>query len=352
MCASAKSIRKLLAGLALVLAGSVHADESPIVLFSWSDYVDPAVIEDFTATTGIEVQELNYASDWDRDAQIAHSVGGEFDVIVVNGPQLDILKRMGWLSPIDETAVPNLRHIDTRWREAYPAAIGHAVPYFWGSVGIAYRADHFDAPIDSWMQMFRPAPALCGRLPLPPDNRQAIDLALIALGISIIEPSRDDLQAAKSLLLEQKKCIGDDVDSDMSENSDLVSGATSAAILYNGDALVLSGYDENIRFNIPSEGTLLWVDYMVVPTSSKQKAKARALIDFLNIPEIAARQADYLHYATPNMRSRELLPDSYRNNSTIFPSDADLKRSVFEPTLPPRTRRQYNTITAEVFGSD
>jgi spermidine/putrescine transport system substrate-binding protein len=63
------------------------------------------------------------------------------------------------------------------------------------------------------------------------------------------------------------------------------------------------GEKPEIRLVLPEEGTMLWVDAMCVPATSKHADLAHAFIDFLHEPEVAARNAAFVRYATPNRES-------------------------------------------------
>lgn len=61
----------------------------------------------------------------------------------------------------------------------------------------------------------------------------------------------------------------------------------------------------SLRYVIPEEGAALWVDYLAIPTSAGQTALSHAFIEFLLDPEIAALNANFLHFATPNRAAIE-----------------------------------------------
>ena len=131
---SNSNLRAATVACALLLCAAlapVHADDH-IVLLNWSDYIDQALIEEFTAETGIRVEEVFYSSDSDRDAILARSEPGEFDVVIVSGDRLDLLVSSGWLAPMSEREVPNAVHVDEEWRQKYPSAHDYSLPMTWG----------------------------------------------------------------------------------------------------------------------------------------------------------------------------------------------------------------------------
>src|SRR5690554_7914238 len=121
----------------LTTVGSVQAKE--LVFLNWADYMDPEIILEFKQRTGITVKQSYFDSDTTRDELLLETEGKGFDVALINGVSLRILARRGWLEPLDEQTIPNLKYVDSRWRTAFEKTEEFGVPYFWGTVGIAYR---------------------------------------------------------------------------------------------------------------------------------------------------------------------------------------------------------------------
>ncbi len=65
------------------------------------------------------------------------------------------------------------------------------------------------------------------------------------------------------------------------------------SMMYNGGALMLQQYHDDIAFVLPKEGSNIGVDYISVLSASTNKAAAKQFINFLNEPEIAARLAQF-----------------------------------------------------------
>ena len=63
---------------------------------------------------------------------------------------------------------------------------------------------------------------------------------------------------------------------------------------------------------------------MVIPKTSKNKELAEQFINFMNRPEIAARNTDYIGYSTPNYKAMELLPEDIINSKVAYPTDEEI----------------------------
>ena len=330
---------------ALVIAILAPAVESKELMFlNWADYMDPEILLEFKQRTGITVKQSYFDSDTTRDELLLETEGKGFDVALINGVSLRILARRGWLEPLDEQTIPNLKYVDSRWRTAFEKTEEFGVPYFWGTVGIAYRKDLVPFTVSSWMDLMQPAKELRGKIGMIGDSADMIGVALKALGYSLNSTDAEELKKAEALLQAQAPAVKTYRYISLDENSALLTGHVVMSMMYNGDSLMLQKHNDNIAFVLPKEGGNIWVDYLSVLSASPRKASAKQFIDFLNEPEIAARLAQYVYYATPNLAAEALLPADFRANPVIYPNGAALENSEFYSPLPPRVQKHRAAI--------
>jgi len=338
----------LIAGLLLSNTQAVAQETPELLVLNWPNYLDPDLVERFERQYGVKVREVYFEGDDQRDEMLVNSDGAGYDVVLVSGNMLQTYLRSGWLEPVTEVQVPNLKHVSPRWRNAFPAADGFAIPYTWGTLGIGYREDLVPEPIESWMQLFRPAEPLQGRIAMLSHNRDLVGMALMALGHSSNSQNAQELIEAEELLLAQRPHVRTYGYIGLTPDSAMVSGEIVASMMFNGDALMLQEFEPGIRFGVPREGGNLWVDYFVVMSRSIRKDLAFAFVDFLNDPKNAAQAAQFVYYATTNESAEKLLPGDFRTDPVIYPSPETLERSEFFKPLPPRIIGRYNSITANV----
>lgn len=146
---------KYLITIVILLTGCIaQAAENrrELVILNWSDYLEESLVGAFEMQCHCKVRQVYYENDDHRDELMLAAEGAGYDVIIVNGLMLDTYRKRGWLDAIPGKNVDNLSSIDPRWAKAFEAAPGYAVPYFWGTMGIAYRKDLVAEPITSWRQ--------------------------------------------------------------------------------------------------------------------------------------------------------------------------------------------------------
>jgi len=316
------------------------AEKEPLVFLNWADYMDPELLQEFQRQTGIEVKEVYYASDEARDELLASNQGAGYDLLLVSGFMLKSYVDQGWLSPLPQPLPASIKTIDPRWLDVFPVAQSYAVPYFWGTLGIAYRSDLVATPMTSWQHFFEPDKSLVGKLTLMDSGREVVGMALKSLGYSANSTNAQALNEALALMHEQGPSVGSYSYVDLDETSSLLSGETLAAMMYSGDALMLQEHNDNIEYVLPSEGGNIWVDYLTVSSKSTNQDAAWQFVEFLNQPKIAARLAEYVYCAPPNLAAHEYLSEEFLEDATIFPSSQALASSEFFSPMPARLVRK------------
>ncbi|MGI9334038.1 MAG: polyamine ABC transporter substrate-binding protein [Gammaproteobacteria bacterium] len=329
---------------AYLALASAAAPAKELTILSYSDYIDPDVVAEFETQSAASIKWVYFESEYEENKILTDAAGTGYDLVMLSGERIAGHARRQWLARIEPDRIPNRRHVATRWREAYPLAEKHCVPYVWGGYGVAYRSDLVKSPPTSWQAFLQPDEAWRGRIAMMRDARDLIGVALKSLGRSVNTSERAILREAGDRLLIQKPFVAAYDYINTTETSALVSGDLWLAFTYNGDALVLKEHEPAIEFVYPEEGMGLWVDYWCVMAKGPQTELALAFLDFTNRPEMAARIAEYIQFATPNEAAMALVSEEYRDNPLIFPSSEVLEKSEFYRALAPRATKTVNEV--------
>ena len=86
--------------------------------------------------------------------------------------------------------------------------------------------------------------------------------------------------------------------------------------------------------------------------SRLKKLAAEMYINFLNEPEIAAANIEYIHYSTPNDAALALLDEETRNNPIIYPSDEILENTEVYVNLSDETNLLLDQLWTEIMSAD
>jgi len=300
--------------------------EGELNFYNWSEYHDPEVITEFEQTYGVRVTQDTYASNEDLLAKLQGGATG-YDVIVPSDYMVSIMVKLGILAPLDYDVIQTIEHIDpNNLKPYYDPDNRYSVPYMWGTSGYSYDTTALGEGLESWKEVFEPRPGAQGKIVMLDDQREVIGAALMYLGYSINETSDEALAKAKELLLAQKSSVL----AYSSQNNDdlLVAGEAVIAHIWTGDALLAESEREGLRYVIPKEGCTVWQDNLCVPLSAPHKYTAMAFIDFLNRPDIAGRNANFIWYGSPNKTAREqgLIDEAMLKHPGVYPPDEVWRR--------------------------
>ena len=313
-------VHRLLKGAAplFALLALLPAQASPpLVVANWNDYINPQLLERFTAETGIAVDYRTYETDGDVDALLRQ----EFppDVLVPDSHFLPAMIREGLLRPIDPRALPIYEDIDplilSRLSSVDPGR-RYAMPYFWGRVGIVMdRARVAQAlgrePESSWgLLLDRQSLArlsTCGASVL--DARGEFFAIWMSWRGALAErPSPTALREFRQALVDLRPHLRR-VDN-LGYLDSMPAGQQCIAMAWEGDARVMISENPNLEFFIPDEGSTLYVDTLVVPAKARLPEQALRFIAFLSTAQIAHLNTEYVQYNSPfKSVARKLMVD-------------------------------------------
>jgi putrescine transport system substrate-binding protein len=80
-----------------------------------------------------------------------------------------------------------------------------------------------------------------------------------------------------------------------------------------------AGVKIDLKYTIPSEGTDVWFDAMMVPKTAQHPKNAMLFIDFMMRPQVAAANTNYTNYATANMAAMQYVKKDILDDPAIYP---------------------------------
>ncbi|AZZ93515.1 extracellular solute-binding protein [Hahella sp. KA22] len=314
-----RSMVALLYFCVLSLFSFVSRADDVLHIFTWEDYLDPEVVAEFEKTHHIKLKFSYFQNEEKRDRIMATRNGQGFDLILMDGLTAEAYIKLGWAAPLTENEVPNLKYNNNLWRSHQPALAGYVAPYAWGTQGVAYRSD-LVRPISRFMQLFRPADELKGKIVMTPQATEMLPIALQTLGYDMYDESPQALTLAAELIAAQRPHVLTYRSLKTNGESLLVTGEAVAAVAYSGDALMLKQLNPNIEYRLPEEGGIVWFDYFIVSRYASDPEAAYAFLNFISEPRNAARNCEFTYSATYNEEALKILPEELLANQTVFPA--------------------------------
>jgi len=322
-----KWIAVLIIACMLVPAVS-HSENAGVVnIFNWYDYIDEQTMEMFTAETGIKVNSMNFTTNEDMLVQV-EATPSSFDVVFPSDYVVERMISKGLLEKIDFANVPNMEQILPTLRStSYDPTNEYSVPYMWGTVGILYNKTMVTEPVDSWAILWDTKYE--NNVFMMDSIRDTMGITLKYLGESMNTRDPIALEKAKELLIQQKQA-GIVKAYQVDETKDkMVAGEAALALVWSGDAQYAIDLNQDLTYVVPKEGSNIWVDAMVIPKGSKNKANAEAFINFMSRPDVAKLNCEAIWYSTPNAGAVELMGDTYINNPVMNPATEVVERCEY-----------------------
>jgi spermidine/putrescine-binding protein len=332
---------RLLASLLLSLTPLLASAENVIRVYNWNDYIAPQVLERFSAETGIRVEYRTFSTAGEMHAAIRGSEA--IDLIVPSHNDLPQLIDEDLLQPLDFQRLANRRHLDKELLSKLAAVDPgnrHAVPYLWGAVGLAINTPQaeaaFGGPLpDSWSLLFDAAQsarlASCGISVLDAPD-ETLSLLLNYQGRSLTRSAPSRIERAADVLAGLRPNLRY-VDSER-YIEDLNQGRLCVAMAWVGDALAAADAGQPVRFLVPTEGSVLFIDNLVIPRSARRADLAHRFIDYLMRPQIAALITEEVLYPNGNADAQVHLDERLRDHPGLYPDRATKRRLYALDAMP------------------
>ncbi len=325
-------------------------------IYNWSDYIDPALLEQFTGETGIKVRYDTYDSNEVLETKVLQGKTG-YDIVVPSNHNVPRFITARAIQALDRAKLPGLSNLDpvvTGQMAAFDPSGHYAVPYMQGTIGIGYNLDAVarrlpGVKIDSWAVVFDPKNLAklkdCGVYFLDASE----DMYAVALNYLSKDPNSTvaaDYTAATELLVKARPFVQKFHSSAYIDA--LANGDICVAIGYSGDVLQAQSRAAEaknkvrISYAIPKEVSQVWFDVFTIPVDSPNAEAAYSFLNFMLRPEIIARASNYTKYANANSASTKLVEASVRDDPGAYPPPEIARRLFVTTTKDQALLREVN----------
>ncbi len=335
-------------------------EEATVVNFyNWSDYIDDQTLPGFTAATGIKVNyDVFDSNDVLEGKLLAGNTG--YDIVVPTNNFFEVQRAAGLFRPLDKNKLSNYQHLDPEILaklEPQDPGNSYAVPYAWGTNGLGINLDKVrerlpDAPLDSWDLLFKPELVSklqdCG-VTLLDASDEVTEIVLNYLGYRPDSTDEDELKQAMEVLEKIRPFVRYFHSSQYID--DFANGEVCLVLGWSGDlyqAMDDAADGTNLRYVIPSEGTIIWFDLLVIPADAPHPDNAHALIDYLLTPDVAARNTNATFFPGGNRDALPMVDAAIRDDPAIYPPPEVMARLFPNPAKPPAYARLRNRLWTSV----
>ncbi|EOL43673.1 ABC transporter substrate-binding protein [Enterococcus caccae] len=350
-----KKLQSLLIGILaiiLILFFGVHqlekasgmAGADTLTIYNWGDYIDPDLLRKFEKESGYKVNYETFDSNEAMFTKIQQG-GTSYDITIPSEYMIQKMMKEKMLLPIDHAKLNGLENIDARFLNLdFDPQNNFSIPYFWGTLGIIYNDKFVDeGQIQHWDDLWNPK--LKDNVMLIDGAREVLGLSLNSLGYSLNSKKNQELREAtdklNKLTTNVKAIVADEIKMYM------INEESAVAVTFSGEASEMLDSNEHLHYVIPSEGSNLWFDNIVIPKTAKNIKGSYEFINFMLRPENAAQNAEYIGYSTPNKVAKEVLPKAISSDEQFYPSDEVIKHLEVYEDLGPKYLGIYNDLFLE-----
>lgn len=300
-------------------------------LYLPGEYLGENVISDFEKQFGVRVIVENFDSNEMMYTKLM--AGDRYDVVIPSDYMIERLMKEDFLQPLDKSLIPNMENMDDAVRGmSYDPQNDCSIPYFWGSVGLVYNHENVDPAViesEGW-EILRNTD-YAGHVYIYDSERDSFMMAFKALGYSMNTEDPDEINAAYEWLLQMNNTMSPVYVTDEVIDG-MMNGYKDIAVVYSGDAAVVLDENEDMSFYMPSQGTNIWCDAMVIPQNAENPKLAHEFINYMLTYEAAFDNTETVGYTSPNAEVFEEMTSSedlYADNAAYLPRSGYDKDEMF-----------------------
>ncbi len=320
--------------LSLVGCGSSEAETAAIEkygsatlkLYNWGEYMGEDLISDFEDEFGVDVIIEYFDSNEMMYTKL--QAGDAYDVIVPSDYMIERLIDENMLLELDQSLIPNSANLaEGVTNLSYDPDNTYSMAYFWGNVGIVYNHNNVDsATVEELGYNLLLDTDYAGCLYVYDSERDSFMMALKALGYSMNTEDEAEIEEAYQWLLTMNSTMSPTYVTDEVIDG-MIQGNKDIAVVYSGDAAYILSENEDMSYFLPSEGTNLWSDAMVIPANAENPLLAHEFINYVLSYDASYGNSEYVGYASSN---QEVLDDLGTGDGYYADNDAYLPRVGYE----------------------
>jgi spermidine/putrescine transport system substrate-binding protein len=324
---------------------------------NWPFYITETFVPAFEEASGLSVtykEDFNDNEEWFAKVKDSLDAGQDIGTDLVVPSEFMVARLIGldWLEELDDANIPNKVNLRTDLLDStIDDERRYSAPYMSGMVGLAYNRAATGRDITSVEDLWDPA--FSGRVSLFSDTQDGLGMIMLSLGDDPANPSAEAVQRAADKVAEEKdsgqirRFTGNDY------ADDLAAGNVAVAQAYSGDIVQLQADNPDLQFVVPEAGGTTFVDSMVIPVTTRNKAGAEEWINFVydkaNYAELIAF-VQFVPVLTDITAELSAVDPEVAANPLVNPPQETLDKLSIWPALSDEDDAEYATIYAEVTG--
>ncbi|MDX2229662.1 MAG: spermidine/putrescine ABC transporter substrate-binding protein [Leptolyngbyaceae cyanobacterium bins.349] len=328
--------------LAEVRPALSKGNKDELSIYTWESYIDPQLTDTFHTQSGITVTADIYDSNETMLATFLSGKGAIYSVIYPSDYKVAEMIERKLLRVMDHSRINGIENLMPEFQNSvYDPGNRYSMPISWGTTGLLYNTEALNPGPEDWEDLWRLQTKLNRKMTLLADVREVMGATLKSLGHSYNSTNPAEIKQAYEKLVQLKPAVTTFTTDAWRDR--LLAGDLTLAMAYSADAvrLIQENPDAKLRYVIPTSGTSLWSDTMVIPVTSPNVDAAYEWINFMMQPSVAVDVTRRLFFATPNQAAYDQLPAPLRNNRSLFPPEEVIQACERIIPLEPKVLELY-----------
>lgn len=282
--------------------------------------------------------------------------------IVQNDQYFSQYLELGYLVPLDQSRMKNFyANAGSQFtKRGYDKGNQYSMPWQAGFTGIGYNPKYTGREITSWQDLADPK--FAGKVGMLGNTVDLPNCALLAIGVDPQKSTVDDWKKAADWIRKIKPKLRKFYDQDYI--SALAKGDIWITMAYSGDVFQQNLSGSNLKFVLPKEKAIFWIDNMIMFKGAKNPVDAMELMDFYYKPRQSADLTEYVNYICPVPAAKGLISkdaktapvksdkkylDALVDSYAVFPTKAEYAKSALGHIPTSKELSKWNQIFEPVF---
>lgn len=322
-----------------MLVKNAFSSSGELNLLMWSDeYPDP-VIPDFTAKTGIKINQTPFSQNEEQINKLQATGGEGFDLCQPTCNRAPQYKDLQVLAPFDTNKLKNMSALvpsmidNSKGLWTWDGGLYH-LPHCWGSEALSFRTDLYKGDLSKlsfgslWQDdvkghtQGRGHSFLLG-IGLWMDHSGQLPSNRMLDGYKDEASFKKVWDPILKFAIEHKSWVKQFWDSADNTKSGLMENDVWIGQTWDGPPLSLKKDGKPVSYQAPVEGAIVWLDGLSLMKAAKNTDQVYEFINYLHTPEVSAKVSDGSNYNPVVTGADALTSAAFKKNfQEAYPGDA------------------------------
>ena len=292
-----------------MIAGCAKEEKGELNLYTWDGMFPQEILDGFEAETGYKINFSHFDYDEDMLAKLEETKGGDYDLVIADDYIIEVVIAEGLSQKLDISRLKNYDNLNQVFMsQFYDPANEYTVPYGAGIPLIVYDPALTDVEIKGYGDLWNPA--LEDNVALTANYRVINGITLKTMGESFNTNDLDVIKAAGEKLIELAPNVR--VINDNNTQDFILSGEVAAGFLYSSQVMTAVMANPELKMVYPEEGLGFGIMAAFIPSQAPNADAAYAFLDYINIPENAAKCFEYIGFYCTNKAADDLISEEMK----------------------------------------